>query len=90
MNRYLVFTGENIDPEGGWQDFLVSSNEITDVKKELFDFLVPEELGFFLDTYTESWATIVDLETEEIVWSLNKDTVGEVVNYYIENLKGFV
>ena len=56
MKRYLLFTGENFYPYGGWRDFKDSFKTIKASRKEA------------TDTYCDWWQ-IVDSKTGEIIES---------------------
>lgn len=56
MNRYLTFSHNSWEPEGGWNDF-VGDFELLD---DAIEFLIEEHHG--------EDKQIVDTETLEIVW----------------------
>jgi len=64
LKRYLLFGGGSlISSDGGWGDFCGSFDTI-DQAKEYVD-------------ESEAWASIVDGEISEIVWSYIRDDYGD-------------
>ncbi len=64
MKRYLLFSGEDYYPQGGFEDLVFSSDSIDECKQ-----FVPEEGQF---------AHIVDSEIQKIVWEWQSVSDGAV------------
>jgi hypothetical protein len=59
MKQYLVFYGEQCYPSGGWGDFRLDCDSVTEAK----DFLLGESWD---------WAQVVDSKTGDIVYDQAK------------------
>lgn len=57
MNRYLVFSGDNYEPYGGWSDFVASYSSFNDACEKARSLKNPF-----------TWIEVVDVETETVVF----------------------
>ena len=62
MKRYLLFTGENYYPRGGWKDFVASFDIVEEACKD-------ERIQDLPGKYNYGWYHIVDTTTGKIVKS---------------------
>lgn len=70
MKRYLLFSGEDYYPNGGWYDY-----------QGIFDTIQEAKNG-----HTQGWAHIVDTETNCVVSVLRKEYTYMKDKYYWEDV----
>lgn len=70
MKRYLVFSGEAIQPLGGWCDFQGDTDEYEQAVQWTDSRITRTE---------DTWGHVVDTETGKIVYRVGYTLDGEVI-----------
>jgi len=62
MKRYILFTGSNYYPSGGWEDFNATSDDIADLADIIKADFTEQELN--------TWWHILDTKTMDIIYDI--------------------
>jgi len=74
MPRFLLFAGDDINPHGGWDDYITSGETIDELeslltwnKTKLGWQLIVNHERWDTDSITGHWYHIVDMESMDVV-----------------------
>lgn len=64
MKRFVIFSGDEYYPRGGWEDFVGSTDTLSEAMDHEAEGRDPRRINGY-------WSHIVDMETQTIVDSFN-------------------